>query len=115
MLSPKQHAKIEVLKHVSNMMDTMMSSKMKKKPVAMHMEAEVLPKSPLHVEGSPSEEVSESPDLEAKEESLGTEIPEDHHIVPKTPDVSVTHPHGHGSELDESDLARLKEHYSSLK
>lgn len=92
MLNPKQQAKLAVLKHVSSMMDSAMGSRLKgKKPVAAHMEVDMLPK-----DGAEGLHAKHDPMMEAAA-PMGDAL------------------HVGSSEENPEDMQRLMEHYNSLK
>lgn len=94
MLNHKQQAKLAVLHHIGKMMDGMIGDKLKApkgaKPVAAHMEIDMLPKHGIDAAGSPS----------------GLEEPGmDKHGSPEAP----------ASPDEDEDMKMLRDHYSSLK
>jgi hypothetical protein len=104
--APKEmhhHAKIQVLKHLSGLMDHLAAGKMKKKPaLEVSVESIAVPKheDPMH-------------EMEHLEDPLAGKDPlaEMRKHQPKTPEL----PDADAGEKDAEDLARLKDLYSSIK
>jgi hypothetical protein len=99
MMNPKHQAKMAVLKHLSGMMDGMMSNKLKK-PAIAEIEVTKIPHAPHAVDGASPEGILQ-----------------DHSIDPNLdPTLHQAEQHTqHPDSTSDDDLAKLHEMYSKLK
>lgn len=106
MLNPRQQAKLAVLKNLQKSMHSMMGEKLKKskapKPVAAHVEMDMVPKHP--VDGVSPEEML----AQMHGEGAGSEGSPEAELAEKRHGLAASDP------AEDADMELLRKHYGSL-